>query len=163
MVDHDDADRPVRRPAEIEFEYQPAVDGGGTEEYRYPARVTERIAQGVGAPAWDVELSEWPRSGVRVNSFWKMIRTSPDLVLTWEQLKVAQSRSLAIETGKAGASQQLPASFIWWRLLPDGRLQIRVDRDTAVPQSDENAVFGCAGGGREAGHDRKRGFIRAEV
>ncbi|MBL8816356.1 MAG: hypothetical protein JNL58_10015 [Planctomyces sp.] len=140
MVDHDNPDRPVRRPAEIEFEYLPTLDGSEVNQFRYAAGVAEKPIKGLGAPAWEVELLEWPRTGVQVNSFWKMSRTAPDLVLTWEQLKVAQSRSLALSTRKSGASEQLPSAYIWWRLLPDGRLQIRLDRDSSQPEADTNAV-----------------------
>ncbi|MCA9057581.1 MAG: hypothetical protein KDA85_03750, partial [Planctomycetaceae bacterium] len=141
MLDHNDPHRPVRQPAEIEFEFRPATNMPVPGGFLRPRLTEELFTSEAGAPAWKVRFSDWPvQFGVRVNAFWKMQPTTPDLVLTWDQLVSAQKSSLGVDAKTAGAKELFPSTRIWWRLPALNRLQIRLDRNSNLPESEQNSV-----------------------
>ena len=112
MLDHENSFQPVRQPKEIEFRFT-SIEG-----YRAPD-IEEKYSAASGAPGYQISIPQWPvNQYVRVDAAWKMKRTTPDYVLTYEEL---QQREKLAEKGTF-----LPCS-VSPTLLENGHLQIRLD------------------------------------
>ncbi len=87
MLDHDHENRPVQQPAEIELFY---LSGKEQEpHWRFEERfVSHHGNKPLGAPSYQIDIQDWPRSrSIAVVARWKMQRTCPDAVVTFEEIK----------------------------------------------------------------------------
>lgn len=125
MLDHERLNLPVQQPEEIQFQIR-KLDG------TVPNRITERFTSEWGAPGWKLRIEDWPiKEYVRVNAFWKMVRTAPELVMN-----CPAADQPVIEIG----NQTLPKALISTTVLPGGILRVRLDPVPGVPYSDDNSV-----------------------
>ena len=110
MLNHDQRDRPVQRPIEIEFEARSSRD----PEYRTGTIVLSEET-GLGAPAWNLELTPWPENDVPiVDVWWKMKPTPPDQLLKTSGISASNSRTFTFEDGR------IPDFRIWRHKTPLG-------------------------------------------
>ena len=134
MLDHEQAELPVRQPAEIEFSVRPA---SSDSTYR-PHVVRETFNSRTGAPGWDITIDEWPKSQLfLVDAVWKMERTTPDFVLRWNELNAFNTIDNTYPI-KANGMPECGA----WITLRGSVLEIRLDPSVAVPQAERRLPLG---------------------
>ncbi|MEQ9410585.1 MAG: hypothetical protein RIK87_22810 [Fuerstiella sp.] len=150
MLDHDDIYRPVRQPAEVEFDIR---DG----ESR-PSAFTETFTSEWGAPGYRLQIERWPSSRhVRVDAFWKMNRTAPEQVLDYPQIHEARRVP-------QGGIDLLPGVLLSGSLQSNGQLKIRLDAADGTPQDAANLVEDIrVEVGRTDVREQNRGFVPDEV
>lgn len=128
MLDHERRDRPVKQPAEINFNI--------VSEDSLPLRcpeIEEQFTSEWGAPGWRLKIAEWPANKyVRIDAVWKMERTAPELVIDCPP--VNQSKTVI------GGVQDLPQMEIATTVRPDGTLRIRLDRIPSMAYSADNLI-----------------------
>ncbi len=128
MLDHERQDRPVKQPAEINFN----IVGEDSLPLRLP-EVEEQFTSEWGAPGWRLKIAEWPADKyVRIDAVWKMERTAPELVIDCPP--VNQSKAVI------GGVQDLPQMEIATTVRPDGTLRIRLDRIPSMAYSADNLI-----------------------
>jgi hypothetical protein len=129
MLDHDNRARPVRQPAEIEFTIR-SPDSSQPP----PPRVSQTFTSEWGAPGFKLQIEDWPASQiVHVDAFWKMARSAPEMVIDYEPIGTADRKIV-------GGLDSLPKAQISTTLLPNGTLQVRLDRLPGTPDAADNTV-----------------------
>ncbi len=129
MLDHDRDDLPVRQPSEIEFFVRPAE-----RDYR-PPMIRQQYSSAAGAPGWLITIDEWPKDQYfEVDAVWKMQRSVPERIMSWDELKSADNPKAAKRIGGTG----LPQCTVWTTLRDGGILQVRLDpvRGVTYPPDD---------------------------
>lgn len=112
MLDHYQVQRPVRRPAETEFELKAIVD----IQFRAQQTIVEETPQ-FGAPGWIITADTWPRNqGVNLTAWWKMSRTPPDQVLRVTEFLEANSSKQTKTFGDNG----IPRFQLWQQVTNEG-------------------------------------------
>ena len=128
MFDHERQDRPVKQPAEINFNI--------VSEDSLPLRckgIEEQFTSEWGAPGWRLKIAQWPADKyVRIDAVWKMERTAPELVIDCPP--VNQSKTVI------GGVQDLPQMEIATTVRPDGTLRLRLDRIPSMAYSADNLI-----------------------
>lgn len=127
MLDHERRNLPVQQPEEIEFRIR-RLDETASK------KVEERFTSEWGAPGWRLRIEDWPaKEYVRVNAFWKMIRTAPELVM---ECPAADQPGIEI-----GDQSSLPRAMVTTTVLPGGILRVRLDPVQGVPYAEGNQVI----------------------
>lgn len=112
MLDNGDEFSPVRQPAEIEFRFD------SLKKYRAP-NIQESYFSDLGAPGYRFSIPQWPvNQSVLVSAVWKMDRTTPEHVLTYDELQ--QLKTLPV-------LGSFPNCKIATTLNEDGVLDVRLD------------------------------------
>ncbi|MEZ6059007.1 MAG: hypothetical protein R3C19_01455 [Planctomycetaceae bacterium] len=107
MLDNDDVYRPVRQPAEIQFD----VHAAGLPDFR-PDQFTQTFTYEQGGPGWVLQMTPWPKDrGIGISAHWKMQRTVPNDFLSLTDVLKADGREHAIEFG--GTGNGLPKMLVW--------------------------------------------------
>lgn len=130
MLDNDEDFSAIRQPKEIEFRF------GSLKKYRAPM-IRESYFSAKGAPGYQFRIPEWPISeSVRVNAAWKMERSTPEHVLTFQQLQ---------QQDRLPSSGPFPTCKLATTLNEDGVLDVRLDpiaptADAVSSPASENRV-----------------------
>jgi len=133
MLDHDDSQRPVRQPEEIEFFVRSSIAPSDN-----PLSLRQEFDSTKGAPAWKFVAKNWPpNSNFLVDAYWKMSRTAPGEVYPWSDL--VQNHATRADA-KEIDSVFLPKCRISVKLR-DQQLEVRLDPPEASGSDPSDQVL----------------------